>query len=84
MEPAERAWFEVMQQLSPDVESRLKAHDYTGALQRLAGLKQPVDAFFENVMVMADEASVRQNRLALLNDLKTLMNRVADIARLAV
>ena len=84
VEPAERALFEVMQQLSPDVESRLKAHDYTGALQRLAGLKQPVDAFFENVMVMADEASVRQNRLALLNDLKMLMNRVADIARLAV
>jgi len=84
VEPAERALFDVMQQLSPDVETRLKAQDYTGALQRLAGLKQPVDAFFETVMVMADDPAIRENRLALLHDLKVLMNRVADIARLAV
>ena len=84
VEPAEHGLYNVMRQLSPDVESRLKAQDYTGALQRLAGLKQPVDAFFENVMVMADDAAIRENRLALLGDLKTLMNRVADIARLAV
>ena len=83
LEPAEQELYNVMRQLSPDVESRLKAQDYAGALQRLAGLKQPVDAFFESVMVMADDATIRENRLALLTDLKTLMNRVADIARLA-
>lgn len=83
VEPAEQELYRVMRQLSPDVESRLNAQDHAGALQLLSGLKQPVDAFFENVMVMADDAAIRENRLALLNDLKTLMNRVADIARLA-
>lgn len=82
-EPAERALFEAMQKLTPEVESRFNEQDYTGALQRLAGLKQPVDAFFESVMVMADDPALRANRLALLGDLKKLMNKVADISRLA-
>jgi glycyl-tRNA synthetase beta chain len=82
-EPAERALFDAMLKLRPAVESRFKARDYTGALQMLAGLKQPVDAFFDGVMVMAEEKAVRENRLALLGDLKALMNRVADISRLA-
>jgi glycyl-tRNA synthetase beta chain len=82
-ESAERALYDAMQGLKPDVESRFTAHDYTGALQMLARLKQPVDAFFDKVMVMVDDVRVRDNRLALLGDLKALMNRVADISKLA-
>ncbi|MDH4133229.1 MAG: glycine--tRNA ligase subunit beta [Gammaproteobacteria bacterium] len=84
VEPAERTLFEALQKVQPAVESCFKAHDYTGALQRLAALKQPVDAFFDSVMVMAEDSAVRDNRLALLGDLKALMNRVADISKLAV
>lgn len=82
-EPAERALFDTLQKLAPDVESRVKAHDYTGALLLLAGLKQPVDLFFDQVMVMAEDSAARENRLALLGDLKQIMNRVADISKLA-
>jgi glycyl-tRNA synthetase beta chain len=82
-EPAERELYEALQRLRPDVESRFHSEDFRGALQVLAGLKQPVDTFFDKVMVMADDAQVRDNRLALLGDLKALMNRVADISKLA-
>lgn len=82
-DPAERTLFDAMQQVRPDVESRFQARDYTAALQSLARLKKPVDAFFDEVMVMVDDARVRDNRLALLGDLKALMNRVADISKLA-
>jgi glycyl-tRNA synthetase beta chain len=83
VEPAERALFDALQGLKPEVEARFKSHDYTGALQVLAQLKKPVDTFFDKVMVMTDDARVRDNRLALLGDLKALMNRVADISKLA-
>jgi glycyl-tRNA synthetase beta chain len=83
VEPAERALFDALQGLKPEVESRFKSHDYTGALQVLARLKKPVDTFFDKVMVMTDDVRVRDNRLALLGDLKALMNRVADISKLA-
>ena len=83
MQPAERTLFDALQKLAPEVELRVKTHDYTGALCLLAGLKQPVDTFFDDVMVMAEDSTVRENRLALLGDLKRLMNRVADISKLA-
>ncbi len=83
VEPAERALFDAMQQLAPGVESRFKMHDYTGALQLFAGLKQPVDEFFDKVMVMVEDDNLKKNRLAILGDLKRLMNRVADISKLA-
>ena len=57
--------------------------DYTGYLKSFAVLKQPVDAFFDSVMVMADDPELRRNRLALLADLRMEMNRVADISKLA-
>ena len=82
-EPAERALYEALQGLKPDVESRFRSRDYAGALQVLAQLKKPVDAFFDDVMVMVEDTRVRDNRLALLGDLKALMNRVADISKLA-
>ncbi|HCU54594.1 MAG TPA: hypothetical protein DIC36_10075 [Gammaproteobacteria bacterium] len=83
-DPAEVALFQALNKTHPAVESCVAACDYSGALQRLAALKQPVDAFFDQVMVMAEDPAVRDNRLALLGDLKALMNRVADISRLAV
>jgi glycyl-tRNA synthetase beta chain len=58
-------------------------HDYAGSLQALAALKAPVDAFFDGVMVNADDAGLRANRQALLNRLHQAMNRVADLSRLA-
>jgi glycyl-tRNA synthetase beta chain len=57
--------------------------DYTGYLKAFAILKTPVDAFFDSVMVMAEDADLRRNRLALLSDLRLSMNRVADISKLA-
>ena len=84
VEPAEQALHDTLARLRPGVEARFTARDYSGALQALAALKQPVDAFFDKVMVMVEDASLRENRLALLGDLKSLMNRVADISRLAV
>ena len=69
--------------LVPQVDALLKAGDFTGALKSLAALKTPVDAFFDGVMVMAEDLAVRGNRLALLNDLASLMNRVAELSLLA-
>jgi len=66
-----------------DFDALFDAQDFTGALMTLAPLKTPVDAFFDGVMVMADDPKLRENRLALLSDLQRLMNRVADISRLA-
>jgi glycyl-tRNA synthetase beta chain len=65
------------------VDADLASLDYTGALKRLAALKAPVDHFFDEVMVMADEPPVRANRLGLLNSLGRLMNSVADIGQLS-
>jgi glycyl-tRNA synthetase beta chain len=60
----------------------LAAGRYAGALSALAGLRAPVDHFFDKVMVNADDAAVRANRLALLASLAAAMNAVADISRL--
>lgn len=62
----------------------MRAEAYTDALMALAQVRASVDAFFEDVMVMAEDAKTRQNRLALLKTLSDQMNAVADIARLAV
>ena len=59
------------------------AGDYTGSLQTLAALRAPVDAFFDGVMVNAEETDLRLNRLGLLATLHQAMNRVADLSRLA-
>ena len=55
---------------------------YAEALRRLAGLREPVDVFFDRVMVMAEDPALRDNRLALLNELSSLFLRVADFSRL--
>ncbi len=61
----------------------LRQRDYNAVLEKLAGLRETVDQFFEDVMVMADDMALRQNRLALLAKLQQLFMHVADISLLA-
>ena len=82
-EPAEQALAAALQGIAPLADAAFERGDYTASLQALAGLKAPVDAFFEHVMVNAEDAALRNNRLALLASLQRAMNRVADLSRLA-
>ena len=82
-EPAERALFDALKSASRQATALFKQGDFTGYLKTFAVLKSPVDAFFDSVMVMVDVPELRQNRLALLADLRQEMNRVADISKLA-
>jgi glycyl-tRNA synthetase beta chain len=82
-ESAEQALHAAMQQVVPQANARFAAGDYTASLQTLAALRAPVDAFFDGVMVNAEDPALRANRLALLDALHRAMNRVADLARLA-
>ena len=82
-EDAEKALYAAMQQVAPQADAKFEAGDYTGSLQALAALRAPVDAFFDGVMVNAEQLDLRLNRLGLLSVLHTAMNRVADLSRLA-
>ena len=82
-ETAERNLFAASSQLAPKVSSLVQNEDYTEALRALAGVRSAVDTFFDEVMVMADEPALRDNRLALLAQLEGMMNQVADISKLA-
>lgn len=82
-EPAEQALAESLNSVKPKADQLFEAGDYTASLQTLAALKAPVDAFFDNVMVNAEDVALRNNRLALLNQLHQAMNRVADLSKLA-
>jgi glycyl-tRNA synthetase beta chain len=82
LEPAEAVLQEALQAMRPEVERHLERLDYAAALKALAGLREPVDAFFDKVMVNAPQADLRSNRLALLGELRFLMNRVADLSQL--
>lgn len=82
-EPAEKALAAAVSALRPQAEAQLAAGDFAGSLSTLAQVREPVDAFFADVMVMAEDPAVRANRLALLAQLHGLMNQVADISRLA-
>lgn len=83
IEAAEKALHAQLEQVAPRVQSQLAARDYTGALTALAALREPVDTFFNDVMVNAEDPALRANRLALLGALHQQMNCVADISRLA-
>ena len=82
-EPAELALFTALELTARNAVALYERGDYTGYLKSFAVLKQPVDAFFDSVMVMAKEDDLRHNRLSLLRDLRDAMNRVADISKLA-
>jgi len=81
-EPQEAALHQALLATRPLVDSSLQRLDFTAALKALAALREPVDAFFDSVMVNAPEPQLRGNRLALLRDLRQLMNLVADLSRL--
>ena len=83
-EEAEKALHAAMQKLLPESTAQFEAGDYTASLQTLAALHGPVNAFFDDVMVNAEEMDLRLNRQGLLKSLHVAMNRVADLARLAV
>ena len=78
-EPAEKVLYAAMQDIVPKANSQFEAGDYTASLQALAALRAPVDAFFEHVMVNAEQIDLRLNRLGLLTSLYAAMNRVADL-----
>jgi len=82
-DPAERALFDALKLASSTAMPLFKKGDYTGYLKTFAVLKTPVDAFFDSVMVMAEDAALRRNRIALLEDLRREMNQIADISKLA-
>jgi len=82
-EPAELALLTALELANRNAVPMFERGDYTGYLKSFAVLKQPVDAFFDSVMVMVKEDELRHNRLALLRDLRDAMNRVADISKLA-
>ena len=83
VEAAETALFAALREVAPKADAAFASGDYTASLQALAALREPVDAFFDSVMVNADDPALKANRLALLNQLHQTMNRVADISRLA-
>jgi glycyl-tRNA synthetase beta chain len=82
-ESAEVALHGALSSVSSVAKAKLDAGDYSGYLAAFAALKEPVDRFFDEVMVMDKDDALRRNRLALLSDLRREMNRVADIAKLA-
>ena len=82
-EPAEISLFEALQAASRSAKPLFDSGDFAGYLKTFASLKSPVDSFFDTVMVMADDKKLRENRLALLTDMRKAMNRFSDISKLA-
>ena len=82
VEPAEQVLAQSVLSLAKEVQPLIAQGEYTAVLDKLAGLRQPVDNFFDNVMVNAENAKLRQNRLAILNTLQGLFLQVADISLL--
>ena len=82
-EPAEAALNAALALAKPQADAAFERGDYAASLQALAALKAPVDAFFDTVMVNAEDAALRANRLGLLATLHAAMNRVADLSKLA-
>lgn len=80
VEPAEKALAEAVLALRTEVQPLIAQGDYTTVLDKLANLRAPVDSFFDNVMVNAEDPALRQNRLAILNTLQGLFLQVADIS----
>ena len=80
VEPAEKSLAEAVLALRTEVQPLIAQGDYTAVLDKLANLRAPVDSFFDNVMVNAEDPALRQNRLAILNTLQGLFLQVADIS----
>jgi glycyl-tRNA synthetase beta chain len=82
-QPEEQALAAALERVKPDVASRLQAEQFEGAMTALASLRGPVDAFFDRVLVNADDAAVRKNRLRLLSQVQSDMAQVADFSQVA-
>ncbi|MCC7006778.1 MAG: glycine--tRNA ligase subunit beta [Ottowia sp.] len=83
-EPSELALYQALQDVRAPIEQALTQHNFTDALCQLASLRDVVDHFFSHVMVMTENKALRDNRIALLTELHTLMNHTADLSRLVV
>ena len=83
-EAAEKTLYNALDNARHKVEPMLAVRSYAEVLNELADLRDPVDLFFDNVMVMADDNAVKNNRLALLGELRALFLNVADISRLVI
>lgn len=81
-EAAEKELYECIQKILPEVEPLCAAGEYEAALKKLAALREPVDRFFDSVLVMAEDPKLKANRLALLQVLNNLFTRIADISHL--
>jgi glycyl-tRNA synthetase beta chain len=81
-EDAEKELYQILSSLSKAVEPMFESGEYEKALSHLSSLRDPVDAFFDSVMVMADDEAVKNNRIALLNTMNQLFLRAADLSRL--
>ena len=82
VDDAEKKLYATLTALSKTVEPMFDAGDYEAALSQLSSLRDPVDAFFDSVMVMTDDEAIKNNRIALLNTMNQLFLRVADLSRL--
>jgi len=82
IEPAEKRLSDALAVIVPGVEDAMASGDYAMALMALSALKEPVDAFFDDVMVLAEDPALRANRLALLASLHRSMNQIGDLSRL--
>jgi glycyl-tRNA synthetase beta subunit len=80
--PEEQALYQQIETLRPQVQALFNQGEYAAGLRQLAHLKDSVNAFFDAVMVMVEDAPIRQNRLALLTSLATLFGQVAEFSRL--
>jgi glycyl-tRNA synthetase beta chain len=83
-DPAEEALWQCHLRVRPEVEAARKSHDYSAALRSLASMRSVVDAFFNRVMVMAEDRAIRANRLSLLQSVSGLFRSIADISRIVV
>jgi len=81
-EDAEKALYQILSSLSVAVEPMFDSGEYEKALSHLSSLRDPVDAFFDSVMVMVDDEAIKNNRIALLNTMNQLFLRAADLSRL--
>lgn len=83
-EQQEKALFSAMTGAAPLIDSACASGNYTAAFEALASIRETIDGFFDKVMVMADDASVRQNRLKLLDSVRSLYFRMADLSKLVI
>ena len=83
-DPAEKALHQALKSATTDIAPLMRKRAYADALTRLADLREPIDSFFDDVMVMTDDAALRNNRLALLASLRALFLDIADISRLSI